>query len=438
MTNYLRRSIVLTLVLSVMLGNVTVAEEPLVLIDRIVAIVEDDAIMKSELDDRLYMVKLQLAGRQGTPPPYNVLTRQVLERLIVERLQLQMAKRRGIRIDDLTLNETMQQLSKSRGISLEQFRDNLIREGIDYVKFREQVRTELVTDALRNRVVDSKIQVTDQEVSDFIANQSGDMNRDVEYQLNHILITIPEAASADQITASRTKAESIRERVISGESFRQLAISESDGQNALEGGNLGWRKANELPTIFAAKVSVMQVGDVSEIIRSPSGFHIIYLADRRGEERQVINQTHARHILIKTSALVDDEQAQSRLRNLKNRIRSGEDFAELARANSEDSASALDGGDLGWTSPGDLVPEFEETLNNLQVGNISEPFKTKYGWHLVEVLGRRQYDSTKEALRAQARKIIRKRKTEEETELWLRRLRDESYVEYHLEPENQT
>jgi peptidyl-prolyl cis-trans isomerase SurA len=438
MTNYLRRNIVLALVLSVMLNNVTVAAEPVVLIDRIVAIVEDDAIMKSELDDRLYMVKLQLAGRQGTPPPYNVLTRQVLERLIIEHLQLQMAKRRGIRIDDLTLNETMQQLSRSRGISLEQFRDNLIREGIDYVKFREQVRTELITDALRNRVVDSKIQITDQEVSDFIANQSGDINRDVEYQLSHILVTIPEAASADQITASRTKAESIRERVISGESFRQLAISESDGQNALEGGNLGWRKANELPTIFAAKVSVMHVGDVSEIIRSPSGFHIIYLADRRGEERQVINQTHARHILIKTSALVDDEQAQSRLRNLKNRIRSGEDFAKLARANSEDSASALNGGDLGWTSPGDLVPEFEETLNNLQIGKISEPFKTDYGWHLVEVLGRRQYDSTEEALRAQARKIIRKRKTEEETELWLRRLRDESYVEYHLEPENQT
>jgi peptidyl-prolyl cis-trans isomerase SurA len=438
MTNYLRRNIVLTLVLSVMLNNVTVAVEPLVLIDRIVAIVEDDAIMKSELDDRLYLVKLQLAGRQGAPPPSNVLTRQVLERLILERLQLQMAKRRGIRIDDLTLNETMQQLSRNRGISLEQFRDNLIKEGIDYVKFREQVRTELITDALRNRVVDSKIQVTDQEVSDFIANQSGNINRDVEYRLNHILVTIPEAASADQITASRTKAESIRERVINGESFRQLAISESDGQNALEGGDLGWRKANELPTIFAAKVSVMQVGDVSEIIRSPSGFHIIYLADRRGEERQVINQTHARHILIKTSALVDDKQAQSRLRNLKNRIRSGEDFAELARANSEDSASALDGGDLGWTSPGDLVPEFEETLNNLQIGKISEPFKTDYGWHLVEVLGRRQYDSTEEALRAQARKIIRKRKTEEETELWLRRLRDESYVEYHLEPENQT
>jgi peptidyl-prolyl cis-trans isomerase SurA len=438
MTNYLRRSMVLTLVLSVMLVNVTVAEEPLVLIDRIVAIVEDDAIMKSELDDRLYLVKLQLAGRQEAPPPSNVLTRQVLERLIVERLQLQMATRRGIRIDDLTLNETMQQLSRSRGISLEKFRDNLIREGIDYVKFREQIRTELITDALRNRVVDSKIQVTDQEVSDFIANQSGNINRDVEYQLNHILVTIPEAASADQITASRTKAESIRERVINGESFRQLAISESDGQNALEGGDLGWRKANELPTIFAAKVSVMQVGDVSDIIRSPSGFHIIYLADRRGEERQVINQTHARHILLKTSALVDDEQAQSRLRNIKNRIRNGEDFAELARANSEDSASALDGGDLGWTSPGDLVPEFEETLNNLQIGKISEPFKTDYGWHLVEVLGRRQYDSTEEALRAQARKIIRKRKTEEETELWLRRLRDESYVEYHLEPENQT
>jgi peptidyl-prolyl cis-trans isomerase SurA len=438
MTNDLRRNIVLTLVLSVMLGNVTVAKEPLVLIDRIVAIVEDDAIMKSELDDRLHMVKLQLAGRQGAQPSYNVLTRQVLERLIVERLQLQMAKRRGIRIDDLTLNDTMQRLARNRGISLEQFRDNLIKEGIDYVKFREQVRTELITDALRNRVVDSQIQVTDQEINDFIANQSGDINSDVEYQLNHILVAIPEAASPDQIAAARTKAESIRERVINGESFRQLAISESDGQNALEGGDLGWRKANELPTIFATRVSVMHVGDVSEIIRSPSGFHIIYLANRRGGKRQVINQTHARHILIKTSALVDDEQAQSRLRNLKIRIRNGEDFAELAKANSDDAASAFDGGDLGWTSPGDLAPVFEETMNKLPIGKISEPFKTDYGWHLVEVLGRRQYDSTEEVLRTQARKIIRKRKTEEETELWLRRLRDESYVEYRLEPEDHT
>ena len=438
MSIILRCKLLLILTLSVVLGNVTMAEEPVVLIDRIVAIVEDDAIMKSELDDRMYMVELQLAGRQRALPPYDVLKRQVLERLIVERLQLQMAKRRGIRIDDLTLNETMQQLSRNRGISLEKFRDNLIREGIDYVKFREQVRTELITDALRNRVVNRKIQITDQEVSDFITSQSGDINRDVEYQLNHILVTIPEAASTDQITASRKKAESIRERAIGGEDFRQLAVSESDGQKALEGGDLGWRKANELPTIFASKIGVMQVGDVSEIIRSPSGFHIIYLANRRGGERQVINQTRARHILIKTSALVDDEQAQSRLRNLKIRIRNGEDFAELARANSDDSASALDGGDLGWTSPGDLVPEFEETMNNLQVGKISEPFKTNYGWHVVEVLDRRQYDSTEEVLRAQARRILRKRKTEEETELWLRRLRDESYVEHRLEPQDQS
>ena len=438
MSNCLRCKLLVALALGVMLNNISVAQESLVLIDRIVAIVEDDAIMKSELDDRLYMVELQLAGRQGALPPLDVLKRQVLERLIVERLQLQMAKRRGIRIDDLTLNETMQQLSRSRGISLEKFRDNLIREGLDYVKFREQVRTELITDALRNRVVNRKIQITDQEVNDFIASQSGDINRDVEYQLNHILVTIPEAASTDQITASRTKAEAIRERAVSGENFRQLAISESDGQNALEGGDLGWRRANELPTIFASKISVMQVGDVSEIIRSPSGFHIIYLADRRGGERQVVNQTRARHILIKTSALVDDEQAQSRLSNVKIRIRNGEDFAELAKANSDDTASALEGGDLGWTSPGDLVPEFEEAMNNLQIGKISKPFKTDYGWHIVEVLNRRQYDSTEEVLRAQARKIIRKRKTEEETELWLRRLRDESYVEYRLEPQDQT
>ncbi len=290
------------------------AEERLALIDRIVALVEDDAIMKSELENRLHMVRRQLMRREGALPPLDLVRRQVLERLIIEHLQLQLAKRRGIRIDDLTLNETMQNIARSRGLSLEEFRDNLVDEGIDYVQFREQVRTELTVDAVRKRIVDRKVQVTDQEINDMIASQSRAIDRDVEYRINHILVTIPEAANAGMIQDARLKAESLQQRARKGEDFRSLAMSESDGQHALEGGDLGWRELNQLPTIFAARIPTMKIGAVSEVIRSPSGFHVIFLADRRGGERKVINQTHARHILIKTSALMDDDQARSKLR----------------------------------------------------------------------------------------------------------------------------
>ena len=378
-----------------------------------------------------------MSDRQGPQPPPELLKKQVLEHLIVERLQLQLAQRQGIRIDDLTLNETMRNIAGRNGVNLEQFRDRLVAEGIDYINFREQVRTELIIDSLRKRMVDRKVQVTDQEVIDLISSQRGGDDSEVEYRLNHILIAVPEAASADEIKAAGAKAESIRERALKGEDFGQLAISESDGQKALEGGDLGWRKPNQMPSIFAHSVPSMKVGDISEIIRSPSGFHIIYLADRRGHGQKLVNQTRVRHILIKTSALIDDEQARLRLKELKQRIKLGEDFSVLAKAHSEDTGSAIEGGDLGWTSPGNMVPEFEEVMNSLQVGRISEPFKSTYGWHIVEVMERRNYDNTEEALRAQARDIILRRKVEEETELWLRRLRDESYVEYRLEPNDE-
>ncbi len=430
--------IVISLVLGLGIAGMQAihAREKQILLDRIVAVVENDAIMSSELLHRIQMVKRQLTDRQGPQPPPEVLKKQVLEHLIVERLQLQLAERQGIRIDDLTLNETMRNIAGRNGVSLEQFRDQLVTEGIDYVNFREQVRIEMIIDSLRKRMVDRKVQITDQEIADLISSRRGGDDGDLEYRLNHILIAVPEAANADDIKAARVKAESIRARALKGEDFRQLAISESDGQKALEGGDLDWRKSNQMPSIFARSVPTMKVGDISEIIRSPSGFHIIYLADRRGQEQKLVSQTRVRHILFKTSALLDDEQARLRLKELKQRIKLGEDFSVLAKSHSEDTGSAIEGGDLGWTSPGDLVPEFEEVMNSLEVGMVSEPFKSSYGWHIVEVIERRNYDNTEEALRAQARDIIFKRKIEEETELWLRRLRDESYVEYRLEPQD--
>lgn len=416
---------------------VRAADDNRVLLDRIVAVVEDDAIMSSELSDRVQMVKRRLSDRPGPQPPPELLQRQVLEHLIVERLQVQLAERQGIRIDDITLNETMRNIAGRNGLSLETFRDNLVAEDIDYVKFREQVRTELVIESLRKRVVERKIQVTDQEVTDLISSQRGGDESNVEYRLNHILVAVPEAASSDEIKAARAQAESIRERALKGEDFRQLALSESNGQKALEGGDLDWRKSNQMPTIFARSATTLEVGGISEVIRSPSGFHIIYLADRRGQEQKIINQTRVRHILLKTSALMDDEEARLRLKKLIQRIKLGESFTALAKAHSEDSGSAIEGGDLGWTSPGEFTTEFEDVMNSLQVGQISEPFKSTFGWHILEVMERRSYDNTDEAMRAQARDIIFRRKIEEETELWLRRLRDESYVEYRLEPKQE-
>lgn len=432
------KALLLGLIFSLSIGGLhalRAAENP-ILLDRIVAVVEDDVIMSSELEERVAMVKRRLSGHQGVEPPPELLKKQVLEHLIVERLQLQLASRQEIRIDDLTLDEAMRALARRNHLSLEKFHEQLVAENIDYIKFREQVRTELAIDTLRKRVVDRKIQVTDQEVNDLIATQQqgGGDGSSVEYRLNHILIAVPEGASADRIQAARTKADSIRKNVLKGEDFKRFAISESDGQKALEGGDLGWRKSDQLPSLFARRVPGMKIGDVSEVIRSPSGFHLIYLMDRRGQQQKIVNQSRARHILIKTSALMNDEQVRLRLNELAHRIELGESFAELAKAHSEDAATAIKGGDLGWVNPGELTPEFEDVMNSLQINQLSEPFKSGFGWHLVQVMDRRKYDNTEQAMRAQARETIVRRKIEEETELWLRRLRDESFVEYRLEP----
>ncbi len=408
-----------------------------VLIDRIVAVVEDDAVMESELEERVSMVTRRLSRTPNQLPPRELLKRQVLERVVLEHLQLQLATRRGIRIDDLSLNEAMQDIANRNRLSLEEFRDTLVKDGIDYVKFREQVRNELIIDRLRARVINSKVQVTDQEVNELIASQTGSLNKESEYWLRHILISVPEAASPDQVKAARELAQSVRKRALDGEDFAQLAISESDGRNALEGGDLGWRKADQLPSIFERIVVTLSKGELSEVIRSPSGFHIVKLEDQRGGTGGVVNQTRARHILLRTSAIMTDEKARRQLGSLRARILNGENFAKLARANSDDTGSAIRGGELGWASPGDLVPEFEETMDSLEIGQISKPFQTPFGWHIVEVLERRRQGGTPDVMRTQARDIVRRRKIEEETELWLRRLRDESYVEYRLEPGEQ-
>lgn len=405
-------------------------QQDTVLLDRSIVLVEEDLVTERELDMRVAEIKRQLTGQNVNLPSEESLRRQVLERLVVDQIELQMAQQIGIRIDDITLDREMAKLAESNHMSLQDFRKRIISEGLNYPSFREEIRKELTIKLLRKRQVDSQIQVTDREVDDLIASQSEALNKDVEFHLRHILVSIPEDATPEQIKAARERAAAILKKARSGEKFAELAVSESDGQHALKGGDLGWRSLAELPSVFTRSVTLMEPGQISDVIRSPSGFHIIKIEDKRGGQKAMIEQTLARHILIKTNALVSDEEARARLESLKRRIEGGDSFATLARAYSEDKGSAIDGGKLGWSTPGSFVPAFEETMNKLEIGQISEPFKSQFGWHIIEVLDRRKQDDTLKLLRNRARQLIGERKREEELRLWLRRIRDEAYVEY--------
>jgi peptidyl-prolyl cis-trans isomerase SurA len=406
---------------------------PIVELDRIVAVVNKDVIVESELRDRVRQVRGQLRESGTVPPDETALTRQVLERLVLERLQLQVAQSNRIRVDDAELTRALEQIASRNQLTLRQFRDVLERDGFDFGRFREQVRNEILLGRVRQRSVERRVKVTPREIDNFLATADRQGGGDNQYRLGHILIAVPEAASADDIDGARAEVGSVLERLGAGEDFAQIAAEVSDGQQALRGGDLGWRKGSELPTIFAEQVSDMQPGDVRGPIRSPSGFHVVRLHEVRGDSRFVVTQTHARHILVTVNDLVSDEEAQRRLAQLKVRIQNGEPFDELARSHSDDTVSATRGGDLGWLNPGDTVPNFERAMKTLPEGEVSDPFRTQFGWHVLQVLGRRQHDDTDQVRRARAAEQIRARKLDEEVQTWLRQLRDEAYVELRLD-----
>jgi len=402
-------------------------------LDRIIAVVNDDVIMKSELEERLRTIEGQLQ-EQGTPvPPRTILEKQVLDRLILTKLQVQMADETGIRVDDETLNRTISNIAADNKVSLDEFRKILEADGYSYEKFREDIRGEILISRLRQRQVDNRVVVTEREVENYLATQEQQGEVEIEYRLRHILIALPDAPSARQMEEAQTRAQHVWDELKAGGDFVQLAATYSNGPQALDGGDLGWRKAGQVPTLFADFVAGMQKGDISEVIRSPGGFHIIKLDDVRDSQKVVVTQTHARHILIRPDELVKTEDAKLRLEQLRLRISGGDDFAELAKGHSHDSVSAAEGGDLGWTSPGDLDPDFEQVMNALKPGEVSQPFQTQYGWHIVQVLERREHDSTEDVKRAKARDAIRARKLDEARDSWLREMRDEAYVEYRLE-----
>jgi len=403
------------------------------MLNSIVAVVNEDIILSSELDNATRAIVKQL-NEKGTPiPAKSILDKEVLDKLIIESLQLQIAETNGITIDDSQLNAEVKDLAENNGVSLTEFREILERDGYSYQDFREDLRKQLTIMQVRRMMVASTIKVNDQEVDNLLATLKSSGQGGTEYHLGHILIAIPEAASPGEVQATKARAERTLQRLRGGADFAEVALVESDSQTALEGGDLGWRNLGQLPSMFLDTVKNMQVGEISDLIRSSGSFHIIKLLDKRGDERHFVEQTRARHILIKPDEVNTDEDVRTRIEQLEIRLRGGEDFATLALANSQDTLSAAKGGDLGWLNEGDTVPEFENAMNSLATGEISQPVQSEFGWHLIQVQERRTHDSTEEYERTKVRNLIRARKYEEELVLWLRRLRDESYVEYRLD-----
>lgn len=398
-------------------------------LDRIVAIVNDDVIVMSELDARVRQIKADLRQSGTQAPQDDVLRRQVLERLIVDKLQVQLATQRGIVVNDQDLNRAVTSLAKQNELSLREFRNILERDGYDFGRFREQIKNEMLITRIQQQLVANRITVSQRDIDNYLATAARQGGAG-EFLLGHILIALPEGASASQIAASQERARSIVARLKEGVDFAETAVAESDGQQALQGGNLGWRKQNELPTLFSDAITQLASGEVSEPLRSPSGFHIVKVMEKRGSGRHVVKQTRVRQILLKTSELASDQQVKERILSLKRRIDSGEDFAIIARGHSEDTANAIKGGELGWITPGSTVASFEQTMDSLPLNAVSDPVRTEFGWHLVQVLARREHDDTTEVRKAEAAEKIRLRKMDEEMRNWLRQVRDEAYVEY--------
>jgi peptidyl-prolyl cis-trans isomerase SurA len=404
----------------------------IVTIDRIVAVVNNEVITERELAARVDFALRQLREQKAPAPPREVLERQLLERLINDRVQMQHAREIGLRISDAELDRALARIAEQNKLTLPQLREVLARDNVPFENFREDIRGEITLARLREREVAQKIVITESEIDTLLKAEQSEATRD-EFNLSHILVSVPENASPEQLQARRSRAEDALRQLREGADFRQVAAAFSDAPEALQGGQLGWREADRLPTLFLDAVRPLQPGQVSELLRSANGFHILRVNDRRGGiQKMLVQQTRARHILIRTNELVSETEARNRLLALKERLDNKADFAELARARSEDT-SASRGGDLGWLSPGDTVPEFEQAMNALKPGEISGPVRSPFGWHLIQVQERRTEDMTQEGRRMNARQALRERKTDDAYQEWVRQLRDRAYVEQRLD-----
>jgi peptidyl-prolyl cis-trans isomerase SurA len=402
-------------------------------VDRIVAVVNDEVITQNDLTERVSLVVRQLQRQGGELPPADALSRQILERMINDLLQVQLAKETGLKIDDPTLDRTIERIAQENSMPMADFRAALEKDGIKYPRFREDIRSEILLARLREREVENGIVVTDAEVETEVAREAREKSGDSEFRLSHVLVLVPPQASSDQIEQRRRKAMQALAELRRGGNFAQVAAQYSDAPDALQGGNLGWRASGRLPSLFLETLERLQPGEMSDILKSPNGFHIVKLLEKRGKAAAAgVQQTHVRHILLRAREGLSDAEARERLRRLRERTASGTDFAELARIHSED-ASASKGGDLGWVAAGDTVPEFERVMNALKDGEVSQPIQTPFGWHLVQVVERRSDELSEDRKKIAARQAIRARKADEAYQDWLRQSRDRAFVENRYE-----
>ena len=402
-------------------------------LDRVIAVVNDEALTQWDVREQKRVVLEQLKASNITPPSQDVLEKQVLERLITERSMMQFAKESGIRVDDTTVERTILRIAEENKLAPDQFRKVLEKENIPYATYREDIRRQVLMQRLREREVDSKVTVTDAEVDNYLATVAAQAGGEKEYLLSHVYVTVPEQASADQIETRRKRADEALVQIKGGKPFAEVAAGFSDAPDATSGGSLGWRTPARLPSVFADIARGMKKGDVSALLRSPAGFHIVTVVDERNRNQPtVVDQTRARHILIKVNEGTSEAEGRTKIDRLRERIASGAKFDDLARVNSEDASSAK-GGELGWISSGDTVPDFERAMDKLALNEISAPIRTPFGWHLIQVSERRKQDVTEDRRRDQARTALRQRKSEEQFQDFVRQLRDRSYVEYRAD-----
>ncbi|MCL7943201.1 peptidylprolyl isomerase [Marinobacter sp. ATCH36] len=426
----LRQCARILLVLMVVSLSATVQAERK-LLDQVVAVVNDDVILQSELEARINTIVGRLSAQGTGLPPRDILEERVLEQLITESIQLQMADRAGMRISDNELNETMASIARRNNMTLAQFEQQLGQEGVTYREAREQIRNEMITSRVQQRQVGNRVRVTDREVQNYLEATAGQGRSNAEYELAHILIEVDDFNDEQELSAAREQIETLREEIASGRDFREVAVAESDASNALDGGDMGWRAENRLPSLIADVVPDLEPGTVSPVLENNSGFHLVMVMDRRGgEQAQVIEQSKVRHILVRTSETVSEGQAEETIRELYQQLENGADFAALAREYSDDPVSGSDGGNLGWVSPGQMVPEFEQAMMAADVGELEGPFRSQFGWHILEVQDRRQQDISGDVRESEARQAIYRRKFDTELQNWLREIRDEAFIEF--------
>ncbi|GGC63499.1 peptidylprolyl isomerase [Marinobacter halophilus] len=425
-----RHGLILLLTMAMMALSVTAHAERQVL-DRVVAIVDDDVILQTELNARVNTIVGRLSAQGTGLPPRQLLEERVLDQLISESIQLQMAGQMGMRISDNELNETLSNIARSNNLTLAQFEEQLAEEGVTYQQAREQIRNEMLSSRVQQRRVGNRVRITDREVENYLQAQAGRGPDAAEYRLAYIYLQVDDPGNETEVDQVRAKAQNLRQQILDGRDFREVAVAESDAGNALEGGDMGWRTDSQLPSLVAPIVPEMEVGVPSEVLENNSGFHLVIVMDKRGGEQQMVIQQHrVRHILVRPSEAVTEAQAETRIRDIYRQLQDGAEFATLARELSDDPVSGSDGGNLGWVSPGQMVPAFEQAMLDAEVGELSGPVRSQFGWHILEVEERRQQDVTAENRQSQARQAIYQRKFETELQNWLREIRDEAFVEF--------